>query len=343
MTHPASPGERPANTTGVAAFRRVLKLFGSHSGTTLLYFIAILLCLIGAWEGFKFLGQETDYELKIGSTRIGLNTARDLTMPHLSTIAEALFKPAQRQGDPLIEVLVKSASFTLRQALIGFTLGTLIGLILAIIFAHSRLLQRGLMPYVVASQTVPILALAPMVIIWADRIGSREMGLPVIAAYLTFFPVTIYTLRGLSDVPATALELMSSYAASRRQILWKLRIPNALPYLFTALKITAPASVVGTIIGELPTGIQDGLGGAILNFAQYYTNGPQRLWATNLVTALAGIFFFLVVALLEWLVIRWKRPYGPIDAGLDALFGLPGKLWYRLRFRTAPDAAQTPA
>jgi NitT/TauT family transport system permease protein len=138
------------------------------------------------------------------------------------------------------------------------------------------------------------------------RAGNVDLAVPIIAAYLTFFPVTIYTLRGLTSVPPTALELMQSYAASRREILLKLRLPNALPHIFTALKISATASVVGAIIGELPSGIQTGLGIAILNFSRYYNQSPPRLWATILAAGLLGILFFAVVALVERLVVRWK-------------------------------------
>ena len=126
----------------------------------------------------------------------------------------------------------------------------------------------------------------------------------MIAAYLTFFPVTINTLRGLQSADPRALELMRSYAASRWRVLWKLRVPASLPYLFAALKVCATASVVGAIIGELPASIQDGLGGAILNFNQYYASSPTSLWATNLIAAALGIAFFLVVVAVEKLVVR---------------------------------------
>jgi NitT/TauT family transport system permease protein len=304
--------------TPPSKFRRALHDFWNGSGGTVVYFIVILLCIVGLWEGSKWVGQETNYLLEVGPIEIDLSITRDLNLPHLKDIVAALAEPSQRQGPPLIEELIDKASYTLKFAVIGFAIGTIIGLALAILFAHSSLLEKGLMPYVVASQTIPILAIAPMVIIWSERLfGEREIGMPMITAYLAFFPVTIYTLRGLTDVPATALELMKSYAATRREILWKLRLPNAVPYIMTALKITAPASVVGTIIAEMPTGIQDGLGGAIITFAQYYISGPSRLWATNFVTALAGIFFFLTVAVTEWLVIRWKRPRSRIDDWID--------------------------
>ena len=272
---------------------------------TILYMAGILLLLVGIWEGAKALGDATDYQLDTGPISISLGITRDINMPHLRNIVAAFNKPAQRNGPPLIRVLLDAAFFTFKEAVLGFTIGTTLGLLLATIFVHSSLLERGLMPFVVASQTVPILAIAPMVVIWAARANIRDLGVPIIAAYLAFFPVTIYALRGLSDVPQTALELMQSYAANRWEILIKLRIPNAIPYIFPALKITGPASVVGAVIGELPSGIQDGLGGAILNFAQYYSAEPTRLWATNVITALVGIFFFIIIALAEKLIVRW--------------------------------------
>jgi NitT/TauT family transport system permease protein len=274
--------------------------------TTILWMIGILVFLAAVWEGAKAFGQANDYTLEIGSTTVGLGVTRDLNMPHLSQIYEAFNKPAQRNGPPLREVLLKASWFTAKEAILGFAIGTTLGLILAVIFVYSDLLQRGLMPFVIGSQTVPILAIAPMIVIWAAKADISVLGVPIIAAYLAFFPVTIYTLRGLSDVPQTALELMESYAADRWEILLKLRFPNAVPYVFTALKITAPASVVGAVIGEMPAGIQDGLGGAIINYAQYYASNPPQLWATNVITALVGIFFFVIIALTEKLVVRWK-------------------------------------
>jgi NitT/TauT family transport system permease protein len=134
--------------------------------------------------------------------------------------------------------------------------------------------------------------------------GQSVTSVVIIATYLTFFPVTIAGIRGLRAPDPRALELMRSYAASRWTIFWKLRLPASLPYLFTALKISATASIVGAIIGELPASIQDGLGGAILNFNQYYATSPPSLWATNLVATLLGIAFFAAVVLAEKVVVR---------------------------------------
>lgn len=262
------------------------------------YMALILLALVLAWEGFKLVGRELEWTI-----------TRDSNMPHLSQIFRTLGEPNQRDSDEtLLQDLLGRALITGLRALSGFVLGTAFGLFLAVVFVHVDFLRQGLMPYVVASQTVPILAIAPMVVIWTASIDARPLGVPLIAAYLAFFPVTIYALRGLADVPQTALELMQSYAAQPAEILFKLRFPNAIPYIFTALKITAPASVVGAVIGEMPSGIQDGLGGAIINYAQYYTSNPPRLWATNVVTAGVGIAFFCAIALLEWAIVRWKPP-----------------------------------
>jgi NitT/TauT family transport system permease protein len=268
---------------------------GARVGTTLL----VLAVLWGAWEAFRWTGEAT--ELKLGRAF----TVNDRTMPHIHEMIGQLFEPSRRNGPLLIEVLWDAALFTGKEALVGFLMGAVIGFAISVVLLHSRLLQRGLLPYVVASQTVPILAIAPMVVIWLGGRGLPDwLSVSVIAAYLTFFPVTINMLRGLQAVDPRALELMRSYAANAWSILWKLRVPASLPYLFAALKVSATASIVGAIIGELPASVQDGLGGAILNFNQYYLASPASLWATNIVAALLGIAFFVGVVLLEKLVVR---------------------------------------
>jgi NitT/TauT family transport system permease protein len=261
-------------------------------------FAAVFAALYALWEGFKWFGQTTG--LAIGSFEVN-----DRTLPHIHDIVAQLFEPSRRNGPLLIEVLWHAALFTAKEAAVGFALGASIGFALGVVLAHSRMLQRGFLPYIVASQTVPILAIAPMVVVWLGSRGFPDwFSVSVIAAYLTFFPVTINTLRGLTSADPRALELMRSYAAGTYQILWKVRVPAALPYLFAAFKISATASVVGAIIGELPASIQDGLGGAILNFNQYYSIEPTNLWATNLFAALLGITFFLIVVAVERLVVR---------------------------------------
>src|SRR5918999_982324 len=260
--------------------------------------LGVLAFLWGLWEAFKWFGEATD--LKLGSFQVN-----DRTLPHVHDIVQTLFEPSRRNGPLLIDILFDAALFTAKEAALGFALGATFGFAIAVVLAHSRLLQRGFLPYIVASQTVIILAIAPMVVIWLGGRGLPDwLSVSVIAAYLTFFPVTINMLRGLESADPRALELMRSYAANRWRILWKVRVPASLPYLFTALKISATASVVGAIIGELPASIQSGLGGAILNFNQYYASSPPSLWATNLVAAALGITFFLAVVVAEKLVVR---------------------------------------
>jgi NitT/TauT family transport system permease protein len=234
---------------------------------------------------------------------VDLQILNDLNLPPLQSIAEAFLQPARRNGEFLLtRILGEAGLYTWREALFGFVIGTVLGLLLGTGFAHSRLMERALLPYVVASQTVPILAIAPMVVIW---LGASFTSVAVIAAYITFFPVTINTLRGLRSPNPTAVELMDSYAATWWTKLWKLRFPAALPYIFAALKVSATASVVGAIIGELPSGIGDGLGRAILDFSSDYSLvSTPKLWAAIVTAAIVGVIFFVVVSLIERAVLR---------------------------------------
>jgi NitT/TauT family transport system permease protein len=260
--------------------------------------LAVLGALVGGWELYRWIW------ISAGWTWPFL--VDDTSMPHIHTIVQALFRqPTSGVGDVLVIQLIHAALFTAKEAVVGFAMGASVGFVLGVVMSEWRVLQRGFLPYVVASQTVPILAVAPIVVVY---LGSLQVAawfsVAVIAAYLTFFPVAINTLRGLQSTDRRAVELMRAFAANRWRILWKLRVPAALPFIFSALKISATASIVGAIIGEAPSSIQDGLGGYIVNFNQYYTLNPQNLWATNLIAALLGISFFLVVVGAEKIVVR---------------------------------------
>ena len=251
----------------------------------------------GEFADAKFLNQSRSLVL------LDLKILNDLNLPHLQMIAEAFLQPARRNGELLLlRILADAGIYTFSEAIFGFVFGALLGFSLGTVFAHSPLMERGLLPYVVASQTVPILAIAPMVVIW---LGAGQLSVAVIAAYLTFFPVTINTLRGLLSPETEKIELMRSYAANRWTIMWKLRLPSALPYIFTALKVSATASVVGAIIGELPSGIGDGLGRAILDFSSDYSLvSTPKLWASIVMAATVGITFFVSVTLAERFALR---------------------------------------
>jgi NitT/TauT family transport system permease protein len=269
--------------------------------------VLVLVAALAVWEGAKWLGGDPwRIHATIGGVRIDYEhvppthwrIADDLSVPHVWDVVRAFIDPAQRNGAPLGLVLLGQAVFTLGEALFGFAWGSLLGLGLAILFVHSRLAERSLAPYVIASQTVPILAIAPIVVV---AIKADWLSVAFVTAYLSFFPVTIGALRGLRAADPRAHELLRSYAASRRAILWKLRLPTSVPYLFTALRVAAAGSIIGAIIGEQTAGVASGLGSAIINYNQYYIAAPERLWATIVMTTLVGLVFVGLVVLAE----RW--------------------------------------
>ena len=277
----------------------------SRIGSAAVRAAVLLLVLVGLWalwEAYRALWEEAGWRrpFPVNAT----------TMPHLHDIVGALFDPL-REGEPLLaRFMLDAALFTAKEAAVGFAIGAAVGFLLGALIARFAVLQRGVMPYIIASQTIPILAIAPIVVVGLGSVSIAGwtpkdwMRVAVIAAYLTFFPVTVNTVRGLRSADPAAVELMQSYAAGEWAVFWKLRVPASLPYLFSAFKVAATASVVGAVIGELPSSIQDGLGGWIINFNQYYALDPENLWAVNLVAALLGISFFLVVVLVEKLVVH---------------------------------------
>jgi NitT/TauT family transport system permease protein len=270
---------------------------------TVLRALGVLLTAALLWEGYKAMGQATGGVWPLTQVDLPVRT-NERSMPHIWDIVMALFRPARRGGELLLLVLVKAALFTWRSAVIGFVSGAVIGFALGVLFARSRLAERGLMPYVAASQTIPVLAIAPVLVVWGGELGLPTwVAVTVISAYLAFFPVAINTLRGLRSPEVTATELMRSYAASPKQELWKLQVPASLPYLFPALKIAATASVIGALVGELPAGMADGLGRAILGFASSFSAAPEKLFASVLIAAMLGIGFVGLVALAERLTL----------------------------------------
>lgn len=251
--------------------------------------VCIVLVLLCLWEAAKFLFAIPDQRL-----------------PHLATIVETMFTRTQGgAGNILIVQMVLNAWATFTTAAGGFLIGGMLGLVLAVLFTQFATLERGLLPYVIGSQLVPILAIAPMVVVALGKLGAPGwVAKMIVAAYLTFFPVTIGMLRGLRAAHPLSLDLMHSYAASRAQRFWKLQLPASLPYLFTSLKIAASASVIGAIVAELPAGSREGIGVVILNSAQYYNSRPSALYLAILVAALLGVSGYAVVAIAEFLVVR---------------------------------------
>ena len=177
-----------------------------------------------------------------------------------------------------VKSLVYHVWVTLSSTLVGFALGTLLGIALAVAIVHVRLLSKSLMPWIIASQTIPILAIAPMIIVVLGAVGITGL-LPksIISMYLCFFPVTIGMVKGLTSPDPMQLDLMRTYNASTAQVLWKLRFPAAMPFLFASLKVAVAIALTGAIVGELPTGAQSGIGSRML--AGSYYGQTIQIWA----------------------------------------------------------------
>ncbi|XYK80994.1 MAG: ABC transporter permease [Labrenzia sp.] len=193
--------------------------------------------------------------------------------------------------------LIYHSGITLSSTLLGFLIGTLLGILLAVGIVHSRVLDKSLMPWVISSQTIPILAIAPMIIVVLNAVGiSGLLPKAMISTYLSFFPVTVGMVKGLRSPEVIHMDLMHTYSATRFQAFWKLRLPYAVPYLFTSMKIGMAASLVGAIVGELPTGAVAGLGARLL--AGSYYGQTIQIWSALLMAAfLAGSLVALIGAL----------------------------------------------
>jgi len=194
--------------------------------------------------------------------------------------------------------LLYHAAVTSSATLLGFVMGTALGAVLAVAIVHSRTLERSLFPWVIASQTVPVLAIAPIVIVILGSFGlTGVFPKAIISMYLCFFPVAVALVKGLRSPGVLELELMYTYAASPKHTFWKLRVPASLPFLFPSLRVGIAAGLVGAIVGELPTGAQAGLGARLLT-GSYYGNTVQ-IWSALVMSALLGLFLTGCVALAE--------------------------------------------
>ena len=272
-------------------------------------FTVFLVALAFAYTGYKAFGEsmddaQTDWPI-IGQV---LPRTDDLTMPPIADIMAEFGEPPQRNSSkPLGAFIAEASLFTFREAALGFAFGVIFGLGIAVLLLRSKWIEKGVTPYLVASQTVPLVAIAPIIVIWGATSldwlpfeWTGWMSVALIAAYLTFFPVAMNGIKGLQSAESAEMELMHSYAASRYQILMKLQLPSSIPYLFAAFKIAATAAIVGAIVGEISGGVRGGLGRLILDFASRYTTGPSRLYATVIGAAILGLFAIGLVTGAEY-------------------------------------------
>lgn len=209
----------------------------------------------------------------------------------------ALMAPTSRRS------LFYHAWITLSSTLLGFIIGTLLGIVLAVGIVHSRTLDKSLMPWVIASQTIPILAVAPMIIVVLNAIGLTGL-IPkaMISTYLSFFPVVVGMVKGLRSPDVIHLDLMRTYSATSSQVFWKLRAPSSVPFLFTAMKVAIAISLVGAIVGELPTGAVAGLGARLL--AGSYYGQTVQIWSALFMAAFMAAILVALVGLANRMVLR---------------------------------------
>ena len=194
--------------------------------------------------------------------------------------------------------LVYHAGITISATLLGFVMGTAFGIVLAVGIIHNRAMDMSVMPWAIASQTIPILAIAPMVIVVLSSLGVQGLvPKAIISAFLSFFPVLVGMVKGLRSPDPMQMDQLATYNASRTQILLKLRLPASLPYLFASLKVGIAAALVGAIVGEMPTGAVAGLGARLLS-GSYYGQTVQ-IWAALFVAAFVAAGLVAVVAWVE--------------------------------------------
>ncbi|WP_111564146.1 ABC transporter permease [Rhizobium sp.] len=199
--------------------------------------------------------------------------------------------------------LVYHSGVTLSSTVLGFTLGTLLGILIAVGIVHIKALDRSLMPWIITSQTIPILAIAPMVIVVLGAINITGL-IPkaLISTYLSFFPITVGMVKGLRSPEVMLLDLMRTYNSSAAQTFWKLRVPASVPYLFTSMKVAIAASLVGAIVGELPTGAVAGIGSKLL--AGSYYSQTIDIWAALIAGSLLAALLIMVVSIAAKIVDR---------------------------------------
>lgn len=270
-----------------------------------LFVVAVGLVAV-AWEAYKVIGPESGGD--IFGWRI-IPKSNDRVMPHTWSMLSEFTRPAIGQQDQQVwQVLLGYTWYTFQMSVGGLIAGAGIGIGLAVLMARFRIVERGLLPYVVISQTIPLIALAPQVTAIRGSLDWPQWTSAVaLAAFLSFFPVTVSTLRGLQAAPAASLELMASYASGWWTTLRKLRFPTAVPYMVPGLKLAATAAVIGVIVTEITLGGLRGVGFATIDYSQKVTSQPASVYAAVFAAAGLGLIMFGLVVAVESYVMR-NRP-----------------------------------
>lgn len=274
------------------------------------YGVLAVALLVALWEGYKAIGSPDGYS--VGEVRL-LPRADDASMPHVWQVLQRFGEPeVAAAGSPSVLVAVLGAMwFSFRVALAGWAGGAVVGMVLAMLMQRFRTGRDALLPYVVVSQTVPLVAIAPVIVGWGGNLAvlgrpwQPWMSVAVISGYLAFFPVAVGMLRGLDSPGAAQLALMHSYAASYWQSLVRLRLPASVGHLIPSLRLAAAASVVGAIVAEISTGTRGGIGRLIIEYAQSATGDPPKPWTALLGAAALGLVAAGLVGLLDLVLARF--------------------------------------
>ncbi|MCZ4522015.1 ABC transporter permease subunit [Rhodococcus ruber] len=266
--------------------------------------MAAIVVLLVLWELVKVLVPENG--VSIAGVRV-LPRTDDGALPHVWSVLAALTEPEVNVAGArsVGAAIVSSGLFTFGLAVLGFALGAVVGLVLAVVMQRFAWVERSVLPYVIVSQTVPLIALAPLVAGWGGKIAiggyawQPWMSITVIASYLAFFPVAVGMLRGLRAPDRASLDLMHSYAAGWWTTLLRLRLPASVPHLIPSLRLAAAAAVIGAVVAEISTGTTGGIGRQIIVFSQQATGDASRLYAAVLGAAVLGLVVTGLVALLD--------------------------------------------
>lgn len=274
-------------------------------------FVAALALVVVVWETYKAIGPAD------GGTLLGvriLPRTSDYAMPHVWDMFSRFNRPEVRGSDRTVfAAVLAGAWYSFRLSAAGFVMGGVIGVGLAVLMARFKLVQRGVLPYLLVSQTVPLIALAPLVVSWGGKlevgpfVWPRWLSASVLGAFLSFFPIAVGTLRGLAAASDSSVELMQSYAASWTKALFKLRFPTAIPYMVPAFRLGASASVIGVVVAEISTGLRGGIGRLIIEYAREATGDPAKVYTAIFGAAALGLTMAGVVVAVDVFVMR-NRP-----------------------------------
>lgn len=275
-------------------------------GTTGVVLLAVV------WELYKALAPEQG--VVIGGVTV-LPRTTDIAMPHIWDMIARSLEPVTRApgSPPLWLATLQAASVTLGIAAVGWLVGVTVGFLIAVLMQRFRTAESALLPWVVLSQTVPLIALAPLVRNWGARIEIGDfhwqnwMSVAVIASYLAFFPVSVGALRGLGSPDAAHLDLMRAYGLGWWRTFRTLRLPASVPYLIPALRLAAANAVVGAVVAEVSIGMRGGIGRAIVEFAASASSDPPKQWSPIFGAVLIGLVAAGVVVLIGACLRRYRR------------------------------------